>query len=55
MESKVVSEVEDEIFGEGKIEKLKNPDKMKKKQSNNLINDSDEPSKDIDLGSVQEV
>ena len=37
MKTKEVSDVEDEIFG----------------GEQNVINDSDEPSKDIDLGSVQ--
>ena len=50
------SEVEDEIFG---AEKSSNSDKKDKEELSkeiiNLINDNDEPSKDIDLGSVQEV
>ena len=46
MEAKGASDVEDEIFGEGKNGKA---------ESINAIKNSDEPSKDIDLGSVQEV
>ena len=46
MEAKGASDVEDEIFGEGK---------NGKDESINTIKNSDEPSKDIDLGSVQEV
>ena len=46
MEAKGASDVEDEIFGEGKNGNA---------ESINTIKNSDEPSKDIDLGSVQEV
>jgi len=56
------SEVEDEIFGEEQNEKSNSISIDKKKNQEelsqeiiNLINDNDEPSEDIDLGSVQEV
>ena len=55
-------EVEDEIFGDEQNEKSSsssNPDKEVQEQLSediiNLITENDEPSKDIDLGSVQEV
>jgi len=61
-ESETTSEVEDEIFGEEQNEKPSSNNNDEKKDQEelskeiiNLINDNDEPSKDIDLGSVQEV
>jgi len=61
-ESETTSEVEDEIFGEEQNEKSSSNTSDEKKDKEelskeiiNLINDNDEPSKDIDLGSVQEV
>ena len=47
-DSKSSSGVEDEVFGDEQHKKLT-------KDILNLINDNDEPSRDIDLGSVQEV
>ena len=57
------TEVEDEIFGGEQNEKSNSIsiDEKKKNQEKlsqdiiNIINDNDEPSEDIDLGSVQEV
>lgn len=55
------SGVEDEIFGDEQNEKLKKESDETKDQEEltkeiiNLIHDNDEPSRDIDLGSVQEV
>lgn len=61
-ESETASEVEDEIFGEEQNENSSSSNNNEKKDKEelskeiiNLINDNDEPSKDIDLGSVQEV
>ena len=55
-------EVEDEVFGEEQNEESSsstNLDKEAQEQLSediiNLITENDEPSKDIDLGSVQEV
>jgi hypothetical protein len=60
--SGTTSEVEDEIFGDEQNEKSSSSTNDEKKDQEelskeiiNLINDNDEPSKDIDLGSVQEV
>jgi len=60
--TEAVLEVEDEIFGDEQNEKSSsssNPDKEVQEQLSediiNLITENDEPSKDIDLGSVQEV
>ena len=50
MEAKGASDVEDEIFGEGKNGKVDAINAITQ-----LLKNSDEPSKDIDLGSVQEV
>ena len=51
------SGVEDEIFGDEQNKKSSGTKKQAEltKEIINLINDNDEPSRDIDLGSVQEV
>ena len=61
-ETETASEVEDEIFGDEQTEKSStsvDEDKQVQEQLSediiNLITENDEPSKDIDLGSVQEV